>query len=40
MAIKIAFNTRFGDTYEAAYTRILALDINYVENHADVKIGI
>ena len=40
MAIKIAFNTRFGDTYEAAYTRILALDINYVVNHADVKIGI
>jgi hypothetical protein len=40
MAIEIEYNTRFGDTYSAAYTRILSININYVKNYADIIVGI
>ena len=38
MAIKIAHETRFGDTYAEAYSRITSLSINYVSEYADVSI--
>ncbi len=40
MAIQIRFNTRFGDTYEEAYTRIISLKIDYVAMRADAILGI
>ena len=40
MAIRIQHNTRFGDTYEEAYSRITSLSINYVSEYADVTICI
>ena len=40
MAIKIEHSTRFGDYYEAAYARIVKLEINYASNYAKASIGI
>jgi len=40
MAIKIEYNTRFGDSYDAAYARIVKLEINYASNYAEASIGI
>lgn len=40
MAIEIQYNTRFGDSYEAAYARIVNLEINYASNYAEASIGI
>ena len=40
MAIKIEYNTRFGDSYDAAYARIVNLEINYASNYAEASIGI
>ena len=40
MAIEVKdFKTKYGDTYEKAYSRIVSVNINYVENYADVCIG-
>jgi|APSaa5957512535_1039671.scaffolds.fasta_scaffold120517_3 hypothetical protein len=41
MAIEIqGFETRFGDSYEKAYARIVSLSINYTREIAEVSIGI
>lgn len=40
MAIEIQYNTRFGDSYEAAYARIVNLEINYASSYAEASIGI
>jgi hypothetical protein len=40
MAIKIAHETRFGDSYANAYARITSVNINYVSQYADVSICI
>jgi len=40
MAIEIQYNTRFGDSYSAAYARIVNLEINYASSYAEASIGI
>lgn len=40
MAIEIQYNTRFGDSYDAAYARIVKLEINYASSYAEASIGI
>ena len=40
MAIEIAFNSKFGDTYETAYSRIVNITLDYVNQCANVQVGI
>jgi hypothetical protein len=40
MAIEIAFNTKFGDTYTTAYSRIVNMTLDYVNQCANVQVGI
>lgn len=40
MAIEIKYNTKFGDSYDAAYARIVNLEINYASKYAEASIGI
>lgn len=40
MAIKIEFNSKFGDTYTEAYARIININIDYVTQRANVSLGI
>lgn len=40
MAIEIAFNTKFGDLYETAYSRIVNMTLDYVNQTANVQVGI
>lgn len=40
MAIEIAFNTKFGDSYETAYSRIVNMTLDYVNQCANVQVGI
>ena len=40
MAIEIAFNTKFGDAYITAYSRIVNISLDYVNQCANVQVGI
>jgi hypothetical protein len=40
MAIEIAFNTKFGDAYAGAYARIVNISLDYVNQRANVQVGI
>lgn len=40
MAIEIAFNTKFGDVYNTAYSRIVNISLDYVNQCANVQVGI
>jgi hypothetical protein len=40
MAIEIAFNSKFGDTYATAYSRIVNITLDYVNQCANVQVGI
>jgi len=40
MAIEIAFNTKFGDTYLSAYSRIVNMTLDYVNQTANVQVAI
>ena len=40
MAIQITYNTKFGDTYESAYARIVNISLDYVNQCARVNVGI
>jgi len=40
MAIEIAFNTKFGDEYTTAYSRIVNISLDYVNQCANVQVGI
>ena len=40
MAIEISFNSKFGDTYTTAYSRIVNITLDYVNECANVQVGI
>lgn len=40
MAIKIEFDSKFGDSYLEAYARIINIDVDYINQIAQVKMGI
>lgn len=40
MAIKIEFDSKFGDTYTEAYARIIGIHVDYVNQTAKVDLGI
>lgn len=40
MAIKIEFDSKFGDSYSEAYARIINIDVDYINQIAQVKMGI
>ena len=40
MAIEISFNSKFGDTYATAYSRIVNITLDYVNECANVQVGI
>jgi len=40
MAIEIEYSTKFGDDYDAAYARVINIKIDYVDQIAQVYVGI
>ena len=40
MAIEIKYNTKFGDAYDSAYARVINIKIDYVDQIAQVYVGI